>query len=190
MYRFITPVRRAAGAALFLCLPAIGAHAYEAWSNAATAGTVDESSTGLLSLSGTTAQFMSGKTGTAIMRFPVNNVFTDAANPSPKWIGLRFRDNGTDARITAQLYQQNYSTGVVTAIGPMYDSNSHAASPSFQLNWIHDCAMALDFFANSYWLETTLTRLTTTGTPAVQQVRMDNFTCSGLAEADGSSLRP
>jgi len=186
MHRFITPVRRAAGTALFLSLPALGAQAFEAWSNAASAGTIDEASTSLVSLSGTTAQFMSGRTGVAIVRYPVNDVFTDAANPSPKWLGLRFRDNGSDARVTAQLYQQNYGSGVVTAVGPPFDSDSFPASSSFQFHWTKDCTMALDFFANSYWVETKLTRTTTAATPAVQQVRMDNLTCSELAEADGS----
>ena len=189
MHSFITPLRRTAGAALLVCLSATGAQAFEAWSNAASAGTIDEASTSLLSLSGTNAQFMSGKTGVAIVRYAVNDVFMDAANPSPKWIGLRFRDNGADARVTAQLYQQNIGTGTVTAVGPLYDSNSFAASPSFQFNWVQDCAMALDFFANSYWVEATLTRPTTAGTPALQQVRMDNFTCSALAAPEGGAWR-
>jgi hypothetical protein len=189
MYRFITPVCRAASAALFLCLPAIGAHAVEAWSNAASAGTIDEASTALLSLTGTTVQFKTGKTGVATVRYAVNDVFPDSLNPSPKWIGLRFRDNGADARVTAQLFQQNYGTGTVTPVGPLVDSDAFTPSTSFQFNWRSDCAMALDFFSNSYWVEMTLTRGTTAGTPAVQQVRMDNLTCSGLAETEGGALR-
>ena len=66
--------------------------------------------------------------GTATVRYQVADVFPDAANPSPKWLGLRFRDSGLDSRIRATLYQQNWTTGLVTSLGPVWDSDTMAAS--------------------------------------------------------------
>jgi hypothetical protein len=185
MHAFITPLRRAAAAALVLSLSAVGAHAVEAWSTAASAGTVDEASTKLLSLESPTVQFKTSKTGTATVRYPLHDLFVDPANPSPKWLGMRFRDDGPDARITAQLFQQDHASGVVTPISPLVDSDTVSPQAGFQFLWRSNCAMALNFFQNTYWVEVTLARATTAGNPAVQQVRMDNVSCSA-AESEGA----
>ena len=183
-------LRRAAALAATIALAATSAQAIEAWSAAGTTGAIDDGSTTLLQLSGTTIQFQAGKIGTATVRYQVADVFPDAANPSPKWLGLRFRDSGLDSRIRATLYQQNWTTGLVTSLGPVWDSDTMAASASFQSAWRSDCTLALDFYNNSYWVDVTLTRTTTVGTPAVQQVRMDNFNCTlGALGAQSGSER-
>lgn len=183
-------LRRAAAIAATVALAATSAQAVDAWSSVGTTGAIDESSTSLLQLSNGTIQFQGSKIGTATVRYQVQDLFPDAANPSPKWLGLRFRDNGLDSRIQARLYQLNWGTGVVTALGPVWDSDTTTASASFQSAWRSDCTLALDFYNNSYWVDVTLTRTTTVGTPAVQQVRMDNFNCTlGALGAQSGSER-
>ncbi len=182
-------VRTSCAPALLALLSAAPAHAFEAWATPGSSGIVDEGSTNLIAFSLGSAAFRSGQVGTVTLRYPVTDVFPDTANPSPKWFGLGFIDNGSEARVTARLVQQSRSTGTITYVSPSFDSDALTASGSYQFGWTHNCAMALDFFENAYWVEVTLRRTSTAGNASVQQVRLDNYTCTGFADTEGANLR-
>ena len=101
-------------------------------------------------------------------------------NPNPLQTGecrqliVRFTDNGTGAQVILRLKQYNLHTGQVTTL-LSFDSNAAPTSSSFQIR--PSACVAFDFtFADSaadvtspsasvYFLEATLTRSATGGTP-------------------------
>lgn len=111
---------------------------------------------------------------TARLRYNIVDVFDRQGWAGPIRLSAKFVDNGTDARVLLYLYRHDFTSNLVQLLLKL-DSNTFAPSSSPQNQSVSaGCAFGLDFRKNAYWIEAALTRSTTSGTPAVYQLRVED----------------
>lgn len=129
------------------------------WKAIGSEGIIDESSLNLFEFSGARLQFKPGAVGTIIARYPVH---PNVANPDwGNWFTIGWAQNG----VTAKLIQASFCIPVETVIC-QFGPTTNAGEPGF------GCATCepsdytnLNFNANAYYFEVTLTRATTASSP-------------------------
>jgi hypothetical protein len=143
---------------------------YQYWSTVGSTGVVDETDVGLVKFSGPAALFRSTAPAAAraVLRYNVT------ANPNldqigSGFIGARFRDNGEAGRVLIKLKQAPYNSNETTTLLTL-DSNDYASNNAYQYrNVFSDPGdLNLDFEANFYFIEVTLTRSSGEGKPALR----------------------
>lgn len=163
-------------AATCAALACHGAYALESWSAAGSSGVLDESATAVARLNNPALNHKPGSVGTIVARYPIIDVFTDPANPTPKWLGVGYTDSGANSQVLIRLYQENYITGVLTLL-QTWDSNVFTQSNQYQFRWLTNCSLNLNFFDNNYYIEATISRTVDNTGVGLRQVRMDNYPC-------------
>jgi hypothetical protein len=146
-----------------------GVNTYQYWTAVGSTGVVDDADTGLAKFTGPAVLLGSAAPNSAslVLRYNVT------ANPNLEvsgtgFIGMRYRDNGEDARVTLKLKQAPYDSDTTTTLLEI-DSDDFAPSNNYQYqNFFSGGALDLDFEANFYYVELTLSRSNSSGTPALK----------------------
>jgi hypothetical protein len=116
--------------ALLLCNP-YAAQAERDWTTVGAAGTVDEADRDKVVFSGGFVTMRSEATGTLNLRY--NVVAVDGLfGGNGAELGVRFRDNGPDARVVVRLKRYNLVTGATATLLTL-NSDDFEVSDSFQL---------------------------------------------------------
>lgn len=98
------------------------------WNTVGAAGAVDENSLGTYTFQGSDAFFRANKTGSVILRYPVS---CDLDSPTPAYFRIRYKDNGSNARVQLKLVGTPFSGGDQKVLGE-FDSNTRSSSEHFQ----------------------------------------------------------
>lgn len=181
---------RVAGALLVSAACAAPASAYQAWSSVGSTGTIDEASTKAAAMNLDSVTFKANATlpQTITVRYPINNQW--AGEASPTWLGVRYLDNGPNARVVVMLKKQPVAIVDPAVTLATFDSDSFASSPNVNFRWTHVCPLeALDFIANSYWIEAQITKTSEDGKVRLSMVRMDNFADCAAAATEAAQQR-
>ncbi len=169
-----------------LCGASIGAVAHSNWAAVGSVGTVDETSAASHEFSGTWVNIKPGLVGTSnavTLRFHVVDTFGAGGRLLVPALSARFRDNGAGARVALSLRGYQKTTGNSVTVVPLLDSNTFPASGQYQTQSAVSCSVTLDFNNYVYYIEATLTRLDSTGTPSLGWVGVEPSLCAQAADA-------
>lgn len=129
---------------------------YDYWTTVGSAGTVDESDTGIVSLGSPNSAIVclrDTSTGTLNIRYnvtAVNGLFGGGAR-----LTVRFSDDGANAQVIVRLKRCDIDNGNITTM-LTFDSNLYAASDHFQVQDIYDCGLSFDFSRYAYYMDVQL----------------------------------
>ena len=155
------------------------------WTTVGSAGTVDESSTSIVTLDGPNALLTGFRRGGATIRY--NIVAVDGLFGQPA-IDMLVRYRATPDPIVAgragnrvfvQLIEVNLFTGTSTT-KLVLDSDDFQPSADFQTNRVSSCpnSVQFDFANNAYYIEADLgKRLPFSGVPALQAIQVSVDIC-------------
>lgn len=139
------------------------------WVTVGSAGTADEANVDYVSFSGGIASIDSSapEAVSAVLRYNIVSApdLEDAgANVAMK---VRFRDNGANARVVVSLKRYSMDNGGSYTM-LTFDSNDMPSSTVYQTATVQDGCSGphFDFQNYSYYLEVTLSRTSSAGTPA------------------------
>lgn len=146
------------------------------WTSVGSGGTVDDADldqfTTNLNAVGVRSALSSA---TVLVRYnvtAVDGVFVDG-----KELRVRYTDNGAGARVVARLRQVNINTGSGATLAEL-DSDDFAQSPNPQTQAMTICGSPeLDFATFAYFVEVTLVKTASSGTPDVRALRL----CGGVS---------
>ena len=118
----------------------------------------------LTTATGPTIKFRSFSTGTVVMRYNVTNTYGSGTSKTPPWTTLwsSFTDDSSLASVTVKLFQVDKCSNTETQICSITSTDG-------SLPQCDSCAFAsntFDFANNSYYVEVTLSRSSTSGTNA------------------------
>lgn len=172
---FKRPSRAATLAPVLALLMATGQAQAGLWTSAGSAGVPDDDSVGAALMS---AQSLSVSAATlprtVRLRYNVVDVFDRQGFAGPVKLSARYVDNGADASVILHLFEHDFTTGVVRLLLTL-NSNAFAASPLLQNRSASaGCLFSLNFRRSAYWVEATLTRSSSAGTPALHQLRIED----------------
>ena len=148
------------------------------WTTVGSTGTVDE-------IDQSEVQFTSGiamirasapSASTVTLRYNITSTADLNDNGFNKVMGVRFRDNGTNARVL--LYVKGYNINNGSQVTLMsFDSDNYAASNSYQYRTVGDgCgSSSFDFQNYAYYVEARLSRTNSTGYPSLSILRMQDI---------------
>lgn len=156
---------------------------FKAWTTVGSAGTIDESSTSKLVMSGSTISFPeilsplptdtfepAERLGFAAAALPLETVTgtvrynvtaTDGLFENGAYLGMRarIRDDGDRAQIVLRLYEVNIDTGATV---PVLTLNSDSFTPSANYQTVGTSIFVgsnrINFQQNAYYIEATLTQ--------------------------------
>jgi hypothetical protein len=152
---------------VFAAIPLFAQSTYD-WSMVGSAGTVDPSSAAH-AFAGPTLKFASGTIGTIVARYPVTNTYGNGFGTTPPWIYLilSYANNSASGSVSARLMRVSHCSGDEEQMCRINGANTNG-SPT--------CAHCLfnpgelDFSNNSYYVEVTITRSSTSADPQVHTV--------------------
>ena len=146
-------------AALFI-LAAVPASA-QYWSVPGSVGVIDEASASLYEFSGSTLKFKSGQTGTIVARYPIYS----PVSADPGWInlGIGYSGPGVTAKLVYAPHCLQFQSEAAT-FGPSTTTENNVCDP------LSVSSISWDFTSNSYWVEVTLTRSTTSTNPQLHHL--------------------
>ncbi|HET9209046.1 MAG TPA: hypothetical protein VFR03_01535 [Thermoanaerobaculia bacterium] len=153
--------------ALFLAAFAASAQT-GTWTAVGSTGAIDPASVGISAVfGGTRLGFSSGTGNTIITRFNVTNTFGGAFNDVTPWTTLELGAVGATAVdiVKATLYKVIPCTGARSAICSVTNTSNVCASCFFP-------AGTINFGANLYYVEVTISRTTTTASPQLSTLRI------------------
>jgi hypothetical protein len=145
------------------------------WTTIGSVGTVDEEDRSKVLLSGSVVTFKPEATGTLNLRYNVVSVEGLFGGVGAE-LGVRFRDNGANARVMVRLRRYALETGETATLLTL-NSNNFEAQEGFQLGTEFDCTMRFDFFNYAYFLDVTLTKSTVNGAPALGIIQIASILC-------------
>lgn len=129
------------------------------WNAIGSEGIIDESSLSLYEFSGARLQFKPGAVGTIIARYPVH-----PNTPNPDFNGtftIGWAQNG----VTVKLIQASFCIPIETVIC-QFGPTTNAGEPGFGCQMCEpNDIINMDFNANAYYFEVTMTRATTASNP-------------------------
>ena len=146
-------------AALFI-LSAIPASA-QYWGVPASVGVIDDASASLYEFSNTTLKFKSGQTGTIVARYPIWSPVS--ANPGWDTLGIGYSGPGVSAKLIYAPHCLQFQSEEAT-FGPSTTTDTNVCDP------LDLSSVTWDFSSNSYWVEVTLTRGTTSTNPQLHHL--------------------
>lgn len=156
-----------AAVALFLAAFSVSAQT-GTWTAVGSTGAIDPASVPISAVIGGTRLGFSGGTGnTIITRFNVTNTYGGAINDVTPWTTLELGAiaSGVDP-VTATLYRVNPCTGARTQLCSVTNTLANACvSCSFP-------AGAVNFGASLYYVEVSISRTATTGSPQLTTLRI------------------
>jgi uncharacterized repeat protein (TIGR01451 family) len=137
-----------------------------AWTTAGDSGvTEDESNPARPTYTNFTASARSGSpAGTYVLRYNIQATDGLKGPGANTRLRVRFRDEGAGSRVTVAIRQSSLAGGVST-LGTVFDSNAFTQSTGFQTREITFPAVTFDFTQNTYWLEVTLSKDSSTNQP-------------------------
>lgn len=147
-------------AAALLILSAVPASA-QFWSVPGSVGVIDEASSSLYEFSNTTLKFKSGQTGTIVARYPIYSPVS--ANPGWVNLGIGYSGPGVTVKIYSSPHCLQFQSTEGT-FGPSTTTESNVCDP------LSTSSISWDFESNSYWVEVTLTRSTTSTNPQLHHL--------------------
>jgi hypothetical protein len=148
------------------------------WTSVGSAGTVDEADVAEYDTNGPQIRIRSTATlpAVVVVRYNVTNV-NGMTGGEGIFLNVRFLDNGTGARVVTVLKQVNINTGVTTNVLSL-DSNDFAASSDFQKQQTtSSCTVDFNFFENAYFIEATLSKSSSGGSPRIQALQTGASLC-------------
>jgi len=149
------------------------------WTTIGSAGTVDETATTIVDLTGPSVQLKSSAPVPATLTIRYNITAEEAILLSGGYaifLAARYRDNGSGARIQLKLRQVDVATGVETTM-LAFDSDSFSPLGSFQTQHASTCAGFFEFRSNVYYIEATLDKTNSTGKPALSALILGTWPC-------------
>jgi hypothetical protein len=174
-FRATRPARLGAALVLTaLAFPGL-ALASSNWSSVGSTGTPDETCSGRVSFNNNDAGLVSGTNAlSCTIRYQVHDTWDGNGNLGV-YLGARFTDNGIYSEVRARLRSHNTATGTLTTLATL-SSNSYAPAASPQTRYLSNC-VALNFTANSYFIEVDLVRSASpagaiAGLPVLEQLRL------------------
>lgn len=149
------------------------------WTTAGSTGTVDESDTSNVIFSSSYATVRSTVSSTTVdIRYNVVAIDGLLSSGEGYFLKVRFRDNGTSARVRLFLKEHNIDTGT-TVTRMSFDSDTYTSSSGFQTQSIPFCSpgWSFDFVNKIYYIEVQLIKGTTGGTPAIDAIQIGVTLC-------------
>jgi hypothetical protein len=134
------------------------------WSSVGSTGAVDESSTSLYEFNGRALQFRSGATGTIVARYQVHDTYGAGVTRTPPWHVLwASLSDGATVRLVGvdKCFGSEETICTITS--------AEGSGPSCRLCIFGEL---LNFGNKSYFIETTLTRSSTSSTSALNLVAL------------------
>ena len=145
------------------------------WTTVGSVGSVDEADQGKVVNNGSIVALKPEATGTVNLHYNVVSV-GGLFGGSGIELGVRFRDNGPEARVVVRLRRYALVTGETTTLLTL-NSNNFQPQEGFQLRTALDCSLRLDFFDYAYFLDVTLTKTGDAGTPALAVIQLASVRC-------------
>lgn len=149
-----------AAVALFIvaALPAAAQH----WGQPGSTGIIDEASDGLYEFNNATLKFKTGQTGTIVARYPVGGV----AVLDPNWVNWEssYSGPGVSAKLMA-VYACGGAVEQIASFGPSTTNDNTCSTVDVSSTY-------WDSFGNSYYVEVTLTRSSTSTNPQFHHVQL------------------
>lgn len=163
------------------------------WTTVGSDGTVDENDTGKIFFDSSMVQMgrplvslppativapIPGQTQSAVIRYnvvPVNGLFTTR----PKVLKLRYLASGNSAKVTANLIEVDFATGVET-VRLTFNSSIFSTSNKYQVQTGRSGrCFQFDFKNKGYYIEATLTTSALIGGSAagIQMIKIDTGRC-------------
>lgn len=145
------------------------------WTTVGSAGVVDEADTGIV-------DFVAGEArmrGTAVVGSMLNlryNVVSlpGFSGPGQYVMRTRFRDNGAGANVRLDL--RRYQNNGINSVQATFDSDDYAAAAGYQTQ--AECMLVdWDFNTSAYYIEATLHKSTSAGTPALGLIQLVPGNC-------------
>lgn len=144
------------------------------WATIGSAGTPDESSKPKLKFSGHHAQVKSS--GDVVLRYNVRPDVYVAAEGNGLAMFVRFKDNGSKARVKVCLREVNVWDGSVTLIAWL-DSNWYSANDYAQIHAVGVCDFEFDVTSHVYYVEVELDRANGHGKPELEAIQIFPYMC-------------
>lgn len=143
------------------------------WTTVGSAGTVDEADLAEFEATGAQVRILSTATlpASVVVRYNVVKVDGMIIGVIGIAMNVRYRDNGSGARVLTHLRAVNINTGVTQTIMTV-DSNAFPPATTFQTQSAVACGEGYNFSDNAWFIETTLTKSATGGTPALQAIQL------------------
>jgi hypothetical protein len=142
------------------------------WTTVGSAGTVDEADLAEFETASSVLRIRSTATVPATVVVRYNVVRVETMSGGSIRMTVRFRDNGSAARVRTALNQVSFITGVTTTL-LTFDSDTVPPATRFTVEVVEGpCNVGFDFQNNAYYIETTLTKSATDGTPALQAIHV------------------
>jgi hypothetical protein len=160
--------------------PGSAADDFRPWTAAGSTGTVDDADQQKVVLDGSMALLKPNLSLPAmgVLRFnvtPADQISSTGGRPA---LQVGFVDNGGGAQVTARLMSQSHLGGPPTALVTV-NSASFPSSPNLQLQEAANCTEgAFNFSANSYYVDVTLRRTTSGGTPKLGNLKVLSLICT------------
>jgi hypothetical protein len=155
-------------ALLFCSVPASAQLYVYDWSLPGATGDVDPSSAAH-AFFGPGLTFASGVTGTIKVRYGIQNIYDADVTPSWQYLILSRANNSALGSVTARLMRVDHCSGDEEQMCSTGGSGEASGCSRCLFN-----PGELDFSDNSYYIEVTLTRSSTTATPVVNTVALGN----------------
>lgn len=167
----------AIAAVLALSVHPLAAHAQgQPWTTVGSGGTVNPLSLGMLTLSGPFATASTTSTA-AMITYNVVSVPGLLVGGDGLAMSARFLDSGADARVRLFLYKTSLATGASSLVLSL-DSDSYAASPSYQRQGVVRCgAPAFDFFNNAYYVVALIGRSASSASSSLHSIQITPTLC-------------
>lgn len=150
------------------------------WTTVGSAGIVDEADLGIVEFSEAHAMIKApqGLFAPANLDLRYNIVSVDGlVQGLPGFrMTVRYRDNGAGARVIVRLKEHNYFTGAQATL-MTFDSDAFGANAAIQTRQIDGCNVSFDFNNKAYFLDVTIQKTLTYGTPLLSAVALRAQIC-------------
>jgi hypothetical protein len=145
------------------------------WTTVGSTGVVDDGDLALFDFVGAEARIKSTGPAGSVLNLRYNVVALEGfTGLNQGYWRVRFRDNGTGARVRLQLRQAN-TTGTTSTLAT-FDSNTYPAQVGYQTQ--AECiALSWDFADGPFFIDAELTKSSAAGVPAVSAIIIDNGPC-------------
>jgi hypothetical protein len=154
---------------------AAGAAQANTWTTVGSAGVVDDADTGIVDFVAGEARMRSNAVVGSMLNLRYNVVSLEGfSGPGQYAMRSRFRDNGSGANVRLDL--RRYQNDGTNSLVATFDSNDHAASSTYQTQ--AKCIVVdWDFNTSAYYIEATLHKGATAGTPALGLIQLVPGNC-------------
>ena len=146
------------------------------WTSAGSAGVVDEADSGIVDFVNGEARMKTSAVAGSMLNLRYNVVLLPGfSGPGQYLMRARFRDNGDGANVQLDLHR--YQTSGLNSVQATFNSDDYAASPNYQSQ--DKCVLVdWDSAASAYYIEATLHKATTAGTPALGLIQLVPANCA------------